>query len=150
MVCPKLYSIHVYPCTRPSPRSPPVTSNSQCCTSNHYQTHFRNCNIFIFHFAPLYSTLWCREIKTCRTKTCRVNKKTHAGLKHACLTHACQDSPCKQPLSLWVFFFFFFFFLRFISDDVFHQRIRDFASHSVSSISIQCMVDEIRLTVLTT
>ena len=54
---------------------------------------------FIFHFAPLYSTLWWREIKTCRTKTCRVNKKTHAGLKHACLTHACQDSPCKHPLN---------------------------------------------------
>ena len=78
VVCSKLSSpIHVYPCMRPSPRPPPVTSNSQCCTSNYYQTHFRYCNIFIFHFAPLYSTLWWREIKTCRTKTWRVNKKKH-------------------------------------------------------------------------
>ena len=48
-------------------------------------------------------------------------------------------------VSLWVLFV-----LRFINDNVFIKGLGVSLPTSVSSISIQCMVDEIRLTVLTT
>ena len=50
----------------------------------------------------------------------------------------------------WFVSVFFFFLLRFISDNVFIKGEGVSLPTSVSSISIQCMEDELRLTVLTT
>ena len=92
MVCSKLSSpIYVTPCMRPLPRPPPVTSNSQCCTSNYF--HFPFCT-------TLFNTMMAAN-KNMQDKDMSRKQKTqkHAGPKHACLTHACQDSPCKHPLN---------------------------------------------------
>ena len=65
---PNCLLLYRHACTHPSPRPPPVTLNSQCCTSNYYWTQ-RNCNIFIFilhHF----------------TQHCDGGKQKLAGQRH--------------------------------------------------------------------
>ena len=95
--------------THPSHRPPPVTSNSQYCTS-----------IIIKHkeIATFPSSILNPLLKKDNRKVQRVSQaqvasntnitqakdmsckhKKHAGLKHTRLTHACHDSLWKHPLS---------------------------------------------------
>ena len=100
--------------TQPSPRSPPVTSNSQCCTSiiiKHKEIATFSSSI-LHHLLKkvnrkvqgvpqkqVTSSTMMAGSKNTQDKDMSCKHKKHAGLKHACLTHACHDSPSKHSLS---------------------------------------------------
>ena len=101
--------------THPSPQPPPVTSNSQCCTSiiikhkeivtfpssiMHHLLKKANRKAQEVLQAQVTSNTKMAESKNTQDKdtSCK-HTKTHAGLKHARLTHASHDSPSKHPLS---------------------------------------------------
>ena len=90
--------------THPSPRPPPVTSNSQCCTS----IIIKHKEIATFPSSILHQGVPQAQVtsntmmagsKNAQDKDMSCKHKNHAGLKHARLTHAFHDSPSKHPLS---------------------------------------------------
>ena len=104
--------------THPFPRPPPVTSNSQCCTSIvikhkiiatfpssilHHLLKKVNRKVQGVPQAQVTSNTMMAGSKNTQDKnmSCKHThtQKKHAGLKHARLTHACYDSPSKHPLS---------------------------------------------------
>ena len=101
--------------THPSPRPPPVTSNSQCCTSIiikhkeiatfpssilHHLLKKVNRKVQGVPQAQIKSNTMMAGSKNTQDKDMSYeHNKKHAGLKHARLTHACHDSPSKRPLN---------------------------------------------------
>ena len=102
--------------THPSPRPPPVTSNSQCCTS----IIIKHKEIATFPSSILHpllkkvnrkfqgvpqaqvasNTMMAgSKITQDKDMSSKPTQKKHARLKHARLTHACHDSLWKHPLS---------------------------------------------------
>ena len=97
-----------------SPRPPPVTSNSQCCTSNfikhkeiatfpssilHPALKKVNRKVQGVPQAQVASNTMMAGSKNTQDKDMSCKHKIHAGLKDARLTHAWHDSPWKHPLS---------------------------------------------------
>ena len=99
--------------THPSPQPPPVTSNSQCCTS----IIIKHKEIATFPSSILHHLLkkvnrksrvpqaqvtpntMMAGSKNTQDKDMSCKHNNYAGLKHARLTHTCHGSPSKHPLS---------------------------------------------------
>ena len=107
------WSMERIKCTHPSPRPPPVTSNSQCYTSIiikhkeiatfpssilHLLLKKVNRKVQGVPQAQVASYTMLAGSKNTQDRTCHVNTK-NASLVHARLTHACHDSPWKHHLS---------------------------------------------------
>ena len=113
MVCFKLSSpIHVNPCMRPSP----VTSKSQCCTSNYYQKHFRNCNIFIDENCLRFQS---KLVQITGSSNWIGTGKSYKGqnIPH---TNISMSSYIVLNYRRWYFLLFFFFFLT--TNAVYYHR----------------------------
>ena len=108
------WSIEKIKRTHQSPRPPPVTSNSQCCTSIiiknkeiatftssilHHLLKKVNRKVQGVPQAQVTSNTMMVGSKNTQDKDMSCKHKKHAGLKHARLTHACHDIPSKHPLS---------------------------------------------------